>query len=243
MTDLSSEIGFRRNRQVGQAVYQNRALSKDGLSERLFALLFSGLVYPQIWEDPEVDMEAMALGEGHRIVTIASGGCNVLAYLTRSPARIDAVDLNAAHIALNRLKLAAVQHLPTQADLFRFFGEAGNRANSVAYDRFLAPHLDADDPRYWESRSLRGRRRIEVFDRNFYRTGLLGLFIAAGHRVARALWRRPGPASWRQGIIGEQRRFFERGAGAAVRPPRPAGPVAQILAVRPRHPAGAIRPR
>ncbi|TIX29361.1 MAG: DUF3419 family protein, partial [Mesorhizobium sp.] len=78
-------------------------------SERLFAFLFSGLVYPQIWEDPDVDMEAMQLGAGHRIVTIASGGCNILAYLTRSPERIDAVDLNAAHIALNRMKLEAVR--------------------------------------------------------------------------------------------------------------------------------------
>ena len=50
---------------------------------------------------PHFDMEAMQLGQGHRVVTIASGGCNILAYLTRSPERIDAVDLNAAHIALN----------------------------------------------------------------------------------------------------------------------------------------------
>ena len=101
-------------------------------------------------------MEAMQLGEGHRVVTIASGGCNILAYLTRSPATIDAVDLNAAHIALNRLKLAAVRHLPSQADLFRFFGEAGNRHNGAAYDRFIAPNLDAATRRYWEKRSWRG---------------------------------------------------------------------------------------
>ncbi|RUW64606.1 DUF3419 family protein, partial [Mesorhizobium sp. M1E.F.Ca.ET.063.01.1.1] len=101
MTDVSGDLVFRRGKEVGKAVYQNRPLSKAGMSERLFAFLFSGLVYPQIWEDPDVDMEAMQLGAGHRIVTIASGGCNILAYLTRSPERIDAVDLNAAHIALN----------------------------------------------------------------------------------------------------------------------------------------------
>ena len=154
MTDLSSELGIRRNGQLRKAVYQNRALSRAGFSERLFALLFTGLVYPQIWEDPEVDIEAMDLLEGHRVVTIASGGCNVLAYLTRSPAHIDAVDLNAAHIALNKLKLAAVRHLPAQADLFRFFGEAGNDTNSTAYDRFLAPNLDASTP------TLLGKARL-----------------------------------------------------------------------------------
>jgi len=143
MTDLSADFEISSRRRIGSAVYQNKAVSRAGLSERLFALLFSGLVYPQIWEDPEVDMEAMALGDGHRVVTIASGGCNVLAYLTRSPARIDAVDLNASHVALNRLKLAAFRSLPGHGDILRFFGEAGNSHNRQAYRRFIAPALDA----------------------------------------------------------------------------------------------------
>lgn len=218
MSDLSSEIGFARNKRLGKAVYQNRALSKEGLSERLFALLFSGLVYPQIWEDPEVDMEAMALGQGHRVVTIASGGCNILAYLTRSPAQIDAVDLNTAHIALNRMKLAAVAHLPSQGDLFRFFGSPGNRHNSTAYDQFVAPHLDTASRAYWEKRNWRGKRRIEAFDSNFYRKGLLGLFIAAGHLTAR-LYGVDVSEIMSSKTIAEQRRFFrERMAPIFERP-------------------------
>jgi len=208
MTDVSGELVFRRGKKVGKAVYQNRPLSKEGLSERLFALLFSGLVYPQIWEDPEVDIEAMQLAEGHRIVTIASGGCNILAYLTRSPARIDAVDLNAAHIALNKMKLAAVRHLPSQADLFRFFGTAGTEHNSHAYDRFIAPHLDAATRGYWERRNWRGKRRIATFDSNFYKTGLLGLFIAAGHRAAKLYGVDPA-GIMATGNRAEQRRFFD----------------------------------
>ncbi|TPI84098.1 DUF3419 family protein [Mesorhizobium sp. B2-8-9] len=207
MSDVSGELVYRRGKEVGKAVYQNRALSKDGISERLFAFLFSGLVYPQIWEDPDVDMEAMQLGAGHRVVTIASGGCNILAYLTRTPARIDAVDLNAAHVALNRMKLEAVRHLPSQGDLFRFFGAAGTSHNSDAYDRFIAPHLDPVSRHYWERRNWRGRRRISVFDRNFYQTGLLGLFIAMGHRVAKLFGVDPA-GIMKAGNIGEQRRFF-----------------------------------
>ena len=42
-----------------QAVRRHRALSRDGLLERLFERLFSGLVYAQIWEDPEIDLEAL----------------------------------------------------------------------------------------------------------------------------------------------------------------------------------------
>ena len=70
MTELAPDAGFRGNEKLKGALLQHAALSPAGLSERLFGLLFSGLVYPQIWEDPEIDMEAMELAEGHRIVTI-----------------------------------------------------------------------------------------------------------------------------------------------------------------------------
>ena len=185
MTDLSIDIGLGRNRRLAAALYQHRPLSRSGLSERLFALLFSGLVYPQIWEDPDVDMEAMRLGEGHRVVTIASGGCNILAYLTRSPARIDAVDLNPHHVALNRLKLASLMHMPDFDGFEQLFGGDGGPDGVALYDRHVAPKLDAPTRNYWQKRRWTGRRRIAVFRGNFYQTGLLGACIRAGHLVAR----------------------------------------------------------
>jgi hypothetical protein len=68
--------------------------------ERLFTLMFQGFVYNQIWEDPDVDLQALDLKPHHRLITIASGGCNVLNYLAADPAKIIAVDLNPNHIAL-----------------------------------------------------------------------------------------------------------------------------------------------
>jgi S-adenosylmethionine-diacylglycerol 3-amino-3-carboxypropyl transferase len=38
-------------------------------------------------------MTALDLGPGKRILTIASGGCNIMSYLTVVPAGISAVDL------------------------------------------------------------------------------------------------------------------------------------------------------
>ena len=57
-----------------KAVRRNRAFFREGLLERMFERLFRGLVYTQIWEDPEIDLEALALGPGCHIVAIASGG-------------------------------------------------------------------------------------------------------------------------------------------------------------------------
>lgn len=173
-------------RMIGAAINRNRLFSKEGLRERAFTLAFSNLVYPQIWEDPEVDMEALAVNADSRIVTIASGGCNVLSYLTASPAHITALDLNAAHIALNRLKLAAVRYLPDYETFYRFFGEANEKANVEAFKTHILSHLDDASAAYWLGRyGLRRRRRIGRFASNFYRAGLLGSFIGAGHLVAR----------------------------------------------------------
>ncbi len=193
-----------------EAVRRHRALSREGLLERLFEKLFRGLVYTQIWEDPEIDLEALALTPDCHVVAIASGGCNVLSYLTADPARITALDLSAAHVALNRLKLAAAIRLPSWEAFYRFFGAADVEANIRAYDRLIAPHLDLQSRTYWEGRSLQqlGRRRISIFARNAYRHGVLGRFIGVAHAAARAYG-----VDLRQLLsvrsLEEQRRFFE----------------------------------
>jgi S-adenosylmethionine-diacylglycerol 3-amino-3-carboxypropyl transferase len=173
-------------------VRQNRLLSRAGLAELMFTWMFTrafnGLVYPQIWEDPDIDRRALALDPDCHVVTIASGGCNVLSYLIDDPKKITAVDLNLAHVALNRLKLAAMRRLPSWDAFYRFFGTADDRSNIDAYWCHLAAHLDADTRAYWERRGVfgLGRRRITMFARNMYRHGLLGHAIGLGHIVARA---------------------------------------------------------
>jgi S-adenosylmethionine-diacylglycerol 3-amino-3-carboxypropyl transferase len=176
------------NLRVKQAVRRHRALSREGLLEGLFERLFRGLVYTQIWEDPEVDLEALELRPDHHIVAIASGGCNVLSYLTSDPARITAVDLSRAHVALNRLKLVSASRLPSWESFYRFFGAADDEANVAAYDRLIAPHLDSQSRLYWEGRSVQqlGRRRISIFARNAYAHGVLGSFIGLTHAMCRA---------------------------------------------------------
>lgn len=176
---------------IERAVRRNPTLSRAGLLERAFTLAFSKLVYAQIWEDPVVDMAALEITPETRLVTIASGGCNVLSYLTAGPAHIDAVDLNAAHVALNRLKLAAAQSLPGHTAFARLFAASDDPANAVAYRRYVRPALDDASRRYWDGRDASGRRRIARFHRGFYRYGLLGRFIGLGHWIAWAYGRDP----------------------------------------------------
>ncbi|MEM8695131.1 MAG: DUF3419 family protein [Pseudomonadota bacterium] len=174
-----------KNRKVRSAIHQHEHMSRQGLLERTFTFAFRGLVYAQIWEDPVVDLEALALRPDSRLVTIASGGCNVLSYLTDNPERITALDLNPAHVALNRLKVAAAAHLPDYESFYRFFACADDKNNIAAYRDHVRPHLDETTRCYWERRDLLGRRRIGGFAKNFYRRGLLGRFITAAHLVAK----------------------------------------------------------
>jgi S-adenosylmethionine-diacylglycerol 3-amino-3-carboxypropyl transferase len=193
---------------LSAAVHQNKALSKSGVLERLFTLAFQNLVYPQIWEDPLVDMEALRIGPDDRVVAIASGGCNVLSYLTADPARITAVDLNGAHIALNRLKLCALRNLPEYEVFFNFFGRADSVGNVSVYQNRLRPFLDPDSRAYWDGRGIGGRRRIHGFVNNFYRHGLLGRFIGAGHLLARLYGVDLG-VILKAGTLEEQRVIFD----------------------------------
>ena len=198
-----------RNRAVRSAVIRHEHLSKQGILERTFTFAFRGLVYAQIWEDPAVDLEALAVTPDCHIVQIASGGCNVLSYLTANPKAITAVDLNTAHIALNRLKLAAARHLPDYAHFHRFFGRANTKENIGAYRRYVRPYLDDTTRRYWEGRDLIGRRRISGFTRGVYKQGLLGSFIGAAHLLARLNGVNP-KVILRANSREEQREIFDR---------------------------------
>ena len=194
---------------VGAAAIRSRMLSVDGLLERLFAFAFRGLVYPQIWEDPVVDLAAMEIKPHHHIVTIASGGCNVLSYLCDSPAKITAVDLNRAHVALTKLKLAGLQKLPNWDSFYRFFGDADEAQNIRDYKHYLQAALDDTTRQYWEGRGLTGRKRLSQFKNNIYSHGLLGRFIGVGHKLARVYGRNLGSYLSCKSIE-EQRDYFAK---------------------------------
>ena len=193
---------------IDLAVVRNHAEPAAKMLDKAFAFAFRGLVYAQIWEDPVVDMAGLEINADSRIVTIASGGCNALSYLTANPASITAVDLNTAHIALNKLKVAGVRHMPDYDHMRRFFADADHHSNVAAYRQFLAPHLDEASRRYWEGRDLIGRRRIKGFASGFYKRGMLGNFIGLAQLIAK-LYRVDLGAILEAETLEEQRQVFE----------------------------------
>lgn len=172
---------------LNEAVKPSSLFSKKGLADRLFAKWFDRLVYPQIWEDPEVDIQALNLKENSRVFTISSGGCNVLNYLTVKPKSITVVDLNEHHLALLELKLIASQNL-TQSEFFDFFANANLPHNIEIFEKKLTSKLSTKTQQYWNQKTgVLRKKRIELFANNFYHHGLLGKFIGLIHWVSRRL--------------------------------------------------------
>ena len=174
-----------------QAVHHNRKTSKQGTLERLFTLWFRGWIYNQIWEDPRVDAQAMQLGPGSRVLTISSGGCNVLNYLLYDPEKIVAIDLNTCHMSLCRLKLEAVQSLPEHDDFYRMFGYGYGDENLDNYRAHLRPRLDDTTRHYWDTshwptRRLRvGPKRVRSLRKGFYNASKLGQLIRVAHTIGK----------------------------------------------------------
>jgi len=186
--DLDSKDQEKQTKELLKSAVNNTSMfSRKGFLDRLFTKWFDRLVYPQIWEDPEVDIEALQLNEKSRIFTISSGGCNAMNYLTLAPESVTVVDLNEAHIALIKLKQCAIKQLDQEA-FFDFFGRANLPKNIDVFKTRLKPHLDEKTIAYWEEKpNFWSKPRISYFTNGFYRHGLLGHFIGLIHWVSKRL--------------------------------------------------------
>lgn len=108
------------------------------------------LRYAQCWEDADVLLEALDIRPGHVCLSIASGGDNTLAMLSRCPARVIAVDRNPAQIACLELKVAAFRRLEYD-EVRELLGSLPSGRRKRLYSQ-LRPCLSADARRYWDAR-------------------------------------------------------------------------------------------
>lgn len=196
------------------AVQFETAASKQGFLQKMFAVWFDAFVYNQIWEDPRVDLQALKLDANSRILTISSGGCNALNYLVAEPASVTAVDLNRHHIFLLRLKLAALQYLPAYEDFFNFFGFGKHEKNAADYERHIAPNLDRETRKFWESNGFAGKvlhgKRINYFSKGgLYEHSRNGYFLRFFHKFSRLLGCRPDEIL-KAKTPAEQEQLYER---------------------------------
>ncbi|MCB1755527.1 MAG: DUF3419 family protein [Gammaproteobacteria bacterium] len=194
---------------VKNAVHQHPLYSLQGLNQRFFSAWFNSFIYNQIWEDPDVDLAALELDAESRVLTIASGGCNILNYLTASPAKITALDINAYHLALTRLKIKALEKLPDYESYYDFFGYADKQKNQENYDRYISPYIGKSLDDFWRKRTVFGGRRIVMFTSGLYKQTRFGYFMRFLHFLGRLSGCKP-EALLEAKNLQEQRLMFEK---------------------------------
>jgi S-adenosylmethionine-diacylglycerol 3-amino-3-carboxypropyl transferase len=137
---------------------------------------FAGLRYANCWEDADVLIRALAPVAGARCVSIASAGDNSFSLLARGAARVIAVDLSPAQIALVALKGAAFRCLD-HGRLLAFLGVRAAEDRRAVYGA-LRPQLDAASRVFWDAhvREIEGgvihAGRLEAYFRVFRRFAL-----------------------------------------------------------------------
>jgi S-adenosylmethionine-diacylglycerol 3-amino-3-carboxypropyl transferase len=119
---------------------------------------FSAVRYAQAWEDADVLLAGLDVRPGDVCVSIASGGDNTLALLTKNPSRVIAVDLSAAQLACLELRVAAYRTL-THAELLELIGSRPSCRRAELYNR-CRPALSVRASAYWDARPTDVRRGI-----------------------------------------------------------------------------------
>ena len=108
------------------------------------------LRYAQCWEDADILVDGLDVRPGHVCVSIASAGENSFSLLSRSPARVIAIDLNPAQLAAVDLRVAAYRML-THAELLELIGSRLSDRRLALYGR-CRDALGAEARAFWDAR-------------------------------------------------------------------------------------------
>lgn len=110
----------------------------------------ASIAYGQCWEDADVMRAALQVQAGDTCLSIASAGDNTLALLVDDPARVIAIDTNAAQLACLELRMAAYRTLAHE-ELLELIGSSPSRQRLALYARCRGL-LGEDTRGFWDAR-------------------------------------------------------------------------------------------
>jgi len=160
-------------------VHTKIGVVKDGTKPAVKAKMFKDVLYANCWEDPQLDREALRIGEDDTVLSITSGGCNLLAFLLDNPRKVIAIDVNPHQGFLLELKMTAFRMLSYQCNL-EFFGVRPCSRRIECYRQRLRPCLSSDAARFWDghlrqiARGIIHAGRYERYMRLLRRTVVAG---------------------------------------------------------------------
>ncbi len=164
---------------------------------------FSIVRYAQCWEDADILLAALDVQPHHTCLSIASAGDNVLALLSKGPARVVALDLSPAQLACLEVRVAAYRVL-AHDQLLELLGARPSHCRADLYAR-CRPLLQASVQRFWDAQPNaieHGFGAVGKFERYL---GLFGRWILPLVQSSTTLAQLEQPRS-----LGERRDFYAR---------------------------------
>jgi S-adenosylmethionine-diacylglycerol 3-amino-3-carboxypropyl transferase len=156
----------------------------DQAFQHIFKHLF---VYNMLFEDTEVDERFLGVGAQSRILGISGAGCGIANQLSRHPQSIDAVDINASHLALTALKSSSARRLESYEEFYRLWGDGAHPQPARMVEN-LTRGLPRWIQRHWRS-------HYDLFEDAIHRRGLTARLFAVLRRLARV------DAAWLRSLI------------------------------------------
>jgi S-adenosylmethionine-diacylglycerol 3-amino-3-carboxypropyl transferase len=160
-------------------VHTKIGIVKEGTKPAVKTKMFKEVLYANCWEDPQLDRAALGIDEDDIVLSITSGGCNLLAFLLDNPRKVIALDVNPHQGYLLELKMAAFRMLSYERNL-EFFGVRPCSRRIECYRLLLRPCLSSDAARFWDghpkkiARGLIHAGRYERYMRLLRRTVVTG---------------------------------------------------------------------
>jgi S-adenosylmethionine-diacylglycerol 3-amino-3-carboxypropyl transferase len=108
------------------------------------------VLYGQVWEDADILLDALDVRPGQTCLSIASAGDNALALLSRAPARLVAIDRDAAQLRCLELRVAAYRSLG-HSELLELIGSRPSRRRAALYAR-CRPLISRGAQYFWDAR-------------------------------------------------------------------------------------------
>ena len=132
-------------------VHTKIGVAKDKAKPAVKKKIFGDVLYANCWEDPQLDRAAFQIQPSDVILSITSGGCNVLTFLLDNPRKVIALDVNPHQNHLLQLKIAAFRKL-SHRQLLEFFGVRPSAARLKLYRERLRSFLSDDAAEFWDAR-------------------------------------------------------------------------------------------
>jgi S-adenosylmethionine-diacylglycerol 3-amino-3-carboxypropyl transferase len=178
-------------------VHTKIGVVKDGTKPAVKTKMFKDVLYANCWEDPQLDRAALGIDKDDIVLSITSGGCNLLAFLLDDPRKVIALDVNPHQGYLLELKMAAFRMLSYRRNL-EFFGVRPSSTRVACYRRRLRPCLSSDAARFWDGHPRKIARGIIHAGRYERYMRLLRKTVVAGfgkRRLIKRMFEADGPAA------------------------------------------------